>query len=302
MARGIFILGNGFDLDLGLATSYSLFALSEQWDELMDRSYHSSDEGRLLGFLKSKYQIELWIDIEAALLEFALKKTMSHNVGQALEDRTDFEALCQSLKSYLLQQQKSFSTTKNSVASLLLKKFGSLRPESMIYTFNYTEPKVLAGALGRDMTHNVAHIHGSLSDGDNIILGIETREVIDDQYAFLFKTQNRYYRHTNIMGDLRDKDEYVFFGHALNGMDYAYFRNTFVSLYTSISKTPRLTIITKDARAEESFKVFLRKERIPLQDLYSNSIPTFILTDEVYRGNEEEKMKVRELMERMSGM
>ena len=302
MAKGIFVLGNGFDLDLGLATSYSSFAGSMQWHDLMEGSLHSMDKKWLLGFLKSKCQVEKWIDIEAALLEYARNKTKGNDISHAAEDREGFGTLCQSLKSYLLEQQTSFRSTKNSVASLLLKRFGGLSHESKIYTFNYTDPQALARSLGVMTAHRVEHIHGSLNDGDSIILGIETREEIDDQYAFLFKTQNRHYRHTNIMGDLRAKDEYVFFGHALNGMDYTYFRDTFTSLSTSISKTPRLTIITKDAKAEESFKVFLRKQSIPLQSLYSNAIPTFILTDEVYNGNEEEKMKVAELVERMGRM
>lgn len=302
MAKGIFILGNGFDLDLGLATSYSAFAMSAQWDELMAERINSLDQERLLGFLRSKYNTEKWIDIEAALLDYARIKTNKRDVSFALEDRADFVALCQSLKSYMLEQQTGFSASNKSVASLLLRKMGELRPESKIYTFNYTQPHVLTRVLGGDMNNDVEHIHGSIADGDSIILGIETKEDINDQYAFLFKTQNRNYQHTNIMGDLRDKDEYVFFGHALNGMDYAYFRNTFNMLYSSTNKTSRLTIITKDVNSEESFKVFLRKEYVPLQDLYSNSIPTFILTDEVYRGNVNELQKVKGLLERMGRM
>ena len=302
MVKGIFILGNGFDLDLGLSTSYSEFAQSRQWAELMDASTHSQSEAWLLGFLRNKYQVEKWIDIEAALLEYAKIKTHKRDTDHAHEDKEDFFALCNSLRSYLIEQQSSFTPKPNSVASVLLKYLVGLSTFAKIYTFNYTQPRILADKLNYVLVHDVEHLHGSLSDGDDIILGIETRESIDDNYAFLFKTQNRQYRHTNILKDLKDRDEYVFFGHALNGMDYAYFKSTFSLLESSSLKTPRLTIITKNIESEESFKVFLRKEYISLQGLYSNAEPVFILTDEFYRQNESERRKVVDLLSRMRAM
>ena len=51
---------------------------------------------------------------------------------------------------------------------------------------------------------------------------------IGESYSFLYKTQNRQYRHTDILKDLRDKDEYIFYGHSLNGMDYSYFKSLFM--------------------------------------------------------------------------
>ena len=302
MAKGIFLLGNGFDLDLGLATSYSDFAKSKQWNDLMDESIHSAEDDYLLGFLRKRYQVEKWIDIEAALLEFAIQKTKSHNTIHANEDRIDFYHLRNSLRAYLLEEQSKFVLKKNSLASALLMCFGEMSSATRIYTFNYTLPEVLAGKFNYPIPNRIEHIHGSLRDGDDIILGVETRTGIDDGYAFLYKTQNRHYRHTDIMRDLRDKDEYIFFGHSLNGMDYEYFRMTFTLLAGSSNRTPRLTIITKDVNSEEAFKVFLRKEGISLQGLYSYANPTFILTDEIYNKNKEESGKVAELLNRINEM
>lgn len=302
MAKGIFILGNGFDLDLGLATSYSDFAKSKQWDDLMDENIHSVYDDYLLGFLRKRYQVENWIDIEAALLEYAVQKTKMQNTIHANEDRIDFNHLRNSLKSYLLEQQSKFVLKKSSLASAMLMCFGEMSTTTRIYTFNYTLPEFLAWRFNYSIPQRIEHIHGSLRDADDIILGVETQKDIDDRYAFLYKTQNRHYRHTDIMKDLRDKDEYIFFGHSLNGMDYEYFRLTFSLLAGSSNRTPRLTIITKDVNSEEAFKVFLRKERISLQGLYSNANPTFILTDEIYKNNGEESEKVAELLNRMKEM
>jgi len=299
MSKAIIILGNGFDLDLGLKTSYADFAGSSQWKELMDNNAHSLDESWLLGFLKSKYDVNQWIDIESALLEYAVDKTKSHIMANAAEDAIDFKALCQALKNYLRDQQEQFCSSIHSVASGFMKHIASLSGQSSLYSFNYTDLNVLAGKYGLTMNNIVHHIHGSLAADDDIILGIETSERIDDQYAFLFKTQNRKYAHTNILKDLRDKEEYVFFGHSLNGMDYEYFKRTFQDLsILSSSKPPRLTIITKDEASENRFKSFLRRH-ISLQGLYSYSNPVFILTDLVYENDKSEIQKVRDLFERL---
>lgn len=299
MSKAIIIVGNGFDLDLGLKTSYSHFAESSQWKNLMDNNAHSLDESWLLGFLKRRYDVVQWIDIESALLDYAVAKTKSHIMAYAAEDANDFKALSQALKTYLREQQDSFSPSVHSVASVFLKFISSLSAQLSLYSFNYTDLNVLADKYGLTMNHIVHHIHGSLVADDDIILGIETSERIDDRYAFLFKTQNRNYAHTNILKDLRDKEEYVFFGHSLNGMDYEYFKNTFQNLSVlSGSKPPRLTIITKDEASENRFKSFLRRH-ISLQGLYSNSNPVFILTDLVYNKDKNEVQKVDDLLERM---
>lgn len=302
MRKGIIILGNGFDLDLGLKTSYADFAKSSQWAELMSGNIHSNDKDMLLGFLKSKYDVEKWIDIEAALLEYAQIKTNYKQFSHAQEDEEDFLSLCKYLKSYLIEQQENFVPTKNSVASLLLPYLGRLSNASKLYTFNYTQLNVLASKFNVSMEYDATHIHGSLSDEGNIILGMETDRGVDDRYSFLYKTQNRQYRHTDILKDLKDKDEYVFFGHSLNGMDYTYFKNIFGFLTSNTFSTPGLTIITKDVNAENSFKNFLRREYISLQSLYSNTVPTFILTDEIYRQSDTEINKVQKLLGHINAM
>lgn len=302
MSKGIIILGNGFDLDLGLNTSYADFAKSEFWQNLMDDNLHSKEIGRLLGFLKSKYDVEKWIDIEAALLEYALEKTESNDFGYAEEDKMDYISLCKSLKHYLRDQQNNFIPSNTSVARGMLYYLPKLSNASRLYSFNYTQLDVLSQKLDMRLGYDAVHIHGSLMDEGNLILGIDTPKHIDERYSFLYKTQNRQYRHTDILKDLKDKEEYVFFGHSLNGMDYSYFSSLFNHLSGTGLSTPRLTIIAKNEDDENRFKNFLRKEYVSLQGLYSNSIPTFILTDEVYKNNETELKKVGELLDRLALM
>lgn len=301
MSKVTVVLGNGFDLDLGLKTRYSDFARSKYWNELMDNNLHSSDSTRLIGYLKQKYSVEKWIDIEDALLQYARIKLKDNDISHAQEDKIDYLALCGSLKEYLREQQDKFDPSKNSVATFFLRRLADRSSQSRLYTFNYTQLNVLAEKYGLEMK-DAEHIHGTLAEGEDIILGIETRDSIPEEYAFLFKTQNRYYHHSNILKDLKERDEYVFFGHSLNGMDYIYFETLFVGLAHSGLTTPRLTIITKDITAENQFKNFLRKMNIALQSLFSNSHPVFILTDEVYKQDNNELNKVNSLFRRLDSI
>lgn len=298
MPKTIVILGNGFDLDLGLHTSYGDFVKSPQWTGLMEGNGRSLDDNWLLGYLQRKVGVNQWVDLESALLEYAVIKTNGRDFRHAKEDALDFDALCNSLKEYLLDQQSDFTPRNKSVAFFFLELMSQISGKARLYTFNYTQLNMLAAKCGMSTKLDAVHIHGSLSDDDDIILGIETEFEIDDRYAFLFKTQNRRYRHTNVIKDLRENDEYVFFGHSLNGMDYAYFRNTFNSLSISGLSAPRLTIITKDKASEERLKNFLRKQRVSLQGLFSNAVPEIILTDLVYQRDQTEIKKVESLFER----
>ena len=55
------IIGNGFDLNLGLPTSYGNFVESEQFKDMVTRG------NKLAIHLKSKYELQNWIDIENEL-------------------------------------------------------------------------------------------------------------------------------------------------------------------------------------------------------------------------------------------
>ena len=50
MAKKLLILGNGFDIDLGLKTQYSNFANSDIWETLIGNTYNFDQD--LLGALR----------------------------------------------------------------------------------------------------------------------------------------------------------------------------------------------------------------------------------------------------------
>ena len=69
----ILILGNGFDLDLGLKTKYSNFAISPEWKGLYE-SFKCTSDDNLAGFLKKKAEEDNWFAIEDCLKQYAQMK------------------------------------------------------------------------------------------------------------------------------------------------------------------------------------------------------------------------------------
>jgi hypothetical protein len=64
------VIGNGFDINLGLPTSYADFVKSTHFDDMVKRG------NELAKHLKSKFELQNWIDIENELKSYSLKKVM----------------------------------------------------------------------------------------------------------------------------------------------------------------------------------------------------------------------------------
>ena len=102
MHNNIFIIGNGFDLDLGLPTKYSDFANSEFWPEAKKQIkqnrvnyHHNNDSGLktisislpepilLENHLDKKRKLDNWFDIENEILEYSKKEEKRPNYNHS---------------------------------------------------------------------------------------------------------------------------------------------------------------------------------------------------------------------------
>lgn len=68
MAKRLLIIGNGFDIDLGLKTKYSDFAKSKYWEKLVENTYGVDQD--LLNALKEAKETEAWFDIEKTMNDY----------------------------------------------------------------------------------------------------------------------------------------------------------------------------------------------------------------------------------------
>lgn len=302
MAESLLIIGNGFDLDLGLHTRYSEFWESERWKEVME----NCPEPYFINSLE-KYRItHNWFDLESGLLEGAKSlKDRIRRTADVSEYYDSFQILIQELRAYIKLQQENFTPSKNSVAERLLKAIDSNLMFKCIYTFNYTDIVEMSRHLHVSNLPLVQHVHGSLDPNEQIILGIEMEDFtsIPSQLTFLIKSNSPYYRYTNLLRDLESAKQVVFFGHSINGMDFPYFKDFFSQLVNMpIPKEGKryVAIITYDERSAMQIKDNFRANGIDVRSLFNKVILEFIMTKGIYEKNPLECQKLDRLLEYLS--
>lgn len=270
MEKGVLILGNGFDLDLGLKTSYSNFMDSDDFKAIVDNNYFAR-------YLLER-RAELggnWIDIENEIKAYVqyvtgrqTKETIEHNKKGLPQFKEDYYELIEALKTYLSNIDLS-NINENSCAAKILKAVINYGYFSIL-SYNYTDLKIIARKLfisklsHRKMIEKesfVKHIHGCIKD-KNIILGVEDEAEIDKEYCYVVKSMSQYFKSNNVRGTLEDADIILFFGHSLGETDYLYFKE-FFSLQSGVNnqKPNRkyVRLFTKDEKSRIEIMLRLRE-------------------------------------------
>ena len=297
MDEGILILGNGFDLDLGLHTRYSEFWESERWKSVKG----TCPEQYFITSLERYRVTHNWFDLESGLQDGATRILNRLNSDYTANEYYDsYQILINELKAYILEQQENFTPRDNSVAEQVLHAIGSCNSLKCIYSFNYTDINTISERFHIGHLPPVSHVHGSLKAGDQIILGIEVEDFnqIPPQLTFLIKSNSPYYHYTHLLKDLENADDVIFFGHSVNGMDFPYFKDYFLNLATlPIAQTEykHITIITYDEQSAMQIKDNFRRNGIDVRNLFNKVSIEFIMTNGIYNGNEVEIDKFKSL-------
>ncbi len=297
MKSKLLILGNGFDLDLGLHTRYSEFWASDVWNSAKS----ACPEQYLINSLERYCVTHNWFDMESGLLEGAtrLQGRLSDNFDNN-SYRESFQTLTQALKEYIQKEQEAFIPKQNSVAEHLLNCFADSGSMINIYSFNYTDLNEICKRFGIEYIPTVHHIHGSLQIDDQIILGIELDDIgrIPSQLTFLIKSNSPYYHFTNLLKDLDNATDVIFFGHSINGMDFPYFKVFFqklVKMPVGGTSIQHVSIITYDDNSAMQIKDNFRRNGIDVRTLFNNVALEFIMTKSIYEGNQREVEKFNRL-------
>lgn len=297
MDNGLLILGNGFDLDLGMNTRYSDFWDSEGWKN----AKMTCPEKYLVTSLE-KYRItHNWFDLESGLQDGATR--LLNRLGNSYTGREYYESyqiLINKLKEYILNQQEVFVPKDNSVAEQLLKVISVSTSIKCIYSFNYTDVNKISERFQIANLPPVYHIHGSLKPNDQIILGVEVEDfsLIPTQLTFLIKSNSPYYQYNSLLRNLDSADNVIFFGHSINGMDFPYFKSYFMDLSTlpiNMLENKHITIITYDEYSAMEIKDNFRRNGIDVRNLFNKVAMNFIMTKGVYEGKESEIAKLEVL-------
>lgn len=237
----VFIIGNGFDIDLGWKTSYSSFVDSDFWP-----LKSSSPDCALAEFLSQRINIDRWYDLENILKEYATLQPSYRAIVLDPMDEVFFVKLKCSLCDYIRQEVRK-DINKDSLAVKVLEAVISNGYFSSIYSFNYTDLHSVAEKAGIQSRFDYESVHGVVARS-SIILGIDDKTNIRDGYSYLRKVFSEYYTPHHIRYDLQECDEVVFFGHSLGDNDYSYFSDFFKaqSQCSSRKDGKRITIFTKD--------------------------------------------------------
>lgn len=132
--EAIFIIGNGFDIDIGLPTSYAKFAQSDYWPfrkpvDIPQTAPFDYSHRSLHNTLHEAALDSNWFDIEQILTDYATidgaynpKCVISANdLEDAKSDKETFNLLCDSLTTYLKSVQTN-ELRKSSVAARVLRE------------------------------------------------------------------------------------------------------------------------------------------------------------------------------------
>lgn len=250
------VLGNGFDLDLGLRTRYADFADSknEEWQYFINMAGTNLNQlcpAEFVDYLQNARIFENWFDIEEEISKFAQKHTNLRD-GQIGLIRQQYEMLVNCLRFYIYRQVNNAYIKKGSLAYVLMNKLSDVHHPVSLYNFNYTDCVALCGCKKREGLQAHA-VHGTLFY--NMILGCRVYNEIKEntQLDFLYKPIINLQKDI-LKQNLTQATEAIIFGHSFNRMDYCYFKDFFDATQSGQQICTNLTIICKDAKSEEDIR------------------------------------------------
>lgn len=283
LGKYLLILGNGFDLDLGLKTRYSDFFNSPFWPAC---DGYSPLKNRLEEAAKENPE---WFDIENLLRKFALSQ---EDIGYFENDKAYFSKLLNSFSFYIREIDKP-DYNNLSVASQIIKAVQH-NTRYKIYSFNFTDYNnglILHTSSSGSM---IEHIHGRAAN-NSIIIGIDDDvKLAEERNSFLYKTFSPHYSSKSLAFDLDSAKEVIIFGHSFGDIDYPYFRKFFRDVCDENNTEKRkrkITIITynEDSRIRILMQLRNMNER-KMSYLFHKNDLQFICTEPSVRSQYQPKI------------
>lgn len=293
----VLIIGNGFDLDLGLKTRYSDFAKSKEWDQLY--ASDSWSEGSMAIYMKNQAEKDNWFDIEKCIADYVKEKEAANDYSDVTEDTWYFNQLKTYLDSYITNCLFNWNYNNDSLAARIIKESDEGRKFDAIYSFNYTYYEINNAITGEiDNLGGVSYVH---YHGQNLVLGVNENCFNCREYSFVKKVNHSFYPSTNIIPDLDKATQVIIFGHSLNIIDWMYFKNFFEQSSKTTSEPKRvITIVSRDQSSLLQIKNNLNDFGISLTTLGSLCQLEFIGTEDYEFDTYNTKYKVRKMLQHLN--
>lgn len=253
--KRVLIIGNGFDLSLGLKTSFNDFFQSGAFNDIEEsnslkkmirtelaKNEHWSDlEGLIPMWTK-------WLNGPARTMQEGQEKEAAKTVA-----RRDFREIIQAITLFL-SNPHMLTLPVHKIAPFLQQweKQEGLR----IYNFNYTNAAIqvfeqYAKDNNEDSRMNSTHhfVHGSLNE-NNIVIGASEVEPSSDFLFALKSSSPGSQPPSDFLDNLMSCDELDIFGHSLGDSDHPYFARFFERLIIDTEFKPKTRVITRDSESE----------------------------------------------------
>lgn len=238
----LLVIGNGFDLSLGLNTSYQNFINSEQFRPLLMTNYFAQ-------YLKTKFDIKRWVDIENEIPQYlsgnfidsnkdlnnlVIEQGRNSKIAKHKECLENFKADYKQVKNHLVTYLKTLpfeNIDRNNNVIDFISKIGSLN-NLFVLNFNYTDTFERIVDLmypEKNVKTNILHIHGTLDEG--IVFGVQDKVENNypsvSAYNYVYKSSSPYLKSYGINNYLEKCSHIIFLGYSLGVTDESYFKNFF---------------------------------------------------------------------------
>ena len=238
----IFIIGNGFDLNLGFKTSYLDYVNSDEFRFM--NTNNSSNE--LAKYLMRRVEIQKWVDFEVALKEYVLETRPNSN-----KLRIEYNEVVKGLESYLNKINTDTINLTSKSYEFAKMIVNDIQSQNVITIVNFNYTNSLETVLKRaceDVSSLIKYPHGKLDKGnENIVLGIEDIPSLDKEYYFIKKSSNGKFRGIGQWVQAISKcDEIYIFGHSLGVSDELYFKPLFDMFINNPHIPKKIQIHNKD--------------------------------------------------------
>lgn len=221
-AGTLLILGNGFDLDLGLPTKYEDYFYSRYFP------FVSNDENchGLGHFIYDCGVQNKWYDLENLLGAYGSQTYLTK--ADAEGDKEDFQKLLTGFANYLKDcfLESDVKSGSDSVAARVLRAADDHLVPPQVYSFNYTIFEQFTSYLGVSQ-FPCKYVHGSLNDSKSIVLGVGEYVTLNPDSTYLYKTSNPQYNSQGLLTAYEHYDSIIIFGLSLSQVDYPYFEDFF---------------------------------------------------------------------------
>lgn len=271
----LLVLGNGFDLDLGLKTSFKDFMQSSRYDLKLENSY-------MFRLIKDKNK---WGDIEGVLRDAVLNSISNNDNSADKEINKTWQLLRNEWGEYLPQY---IDDVQNLLKQVLLNEVDKKKTDSVpikidscayslakcvsdwgaVFSFNYTNP---ADFLFGIWPNDIHFIHNSFVPhkyspypmyqiANFLTIGIDSKRIneqlIDREYLSPIIKLN--FVETSLLDELSqamvDADNIIFFGHSMSITDSDYFEDFFKGMTDNSIIDKRLFFVTYNQKSLNDIK------------------------------------------------